>query len=255
MMAPKRKRTSSDDEAGPSRSRCNYYFLIRDLINGRSYSNICAKDSSHCNVCCRPLPHRLVENGICQTCKRKRESRNIQTGLGGAVYVEEMAPSWNDDIDSLNSLINSRDEVRDRLGARLAEFHGVKWYVVLIATMVKYNREGEEIVMATAFQGETETLLLDSDINEQFNSQTDVIMRRLKEFVSNGSGWSVQKINNIVLHVATFTPTSAPSYIPTLKYIVGKHTIINVQNEDNKCFIWSILAALHPQSQNTYRVS
>ena len=150
-MAPKRKRTLSDNEAGPNHSRCDHCFLIRDLVNGRSYCNICAKDSSHCNVCCQPLPHRLVENSICQTCRRKRESRYIQTGLGGAAYVEKMAPSWNDDIDPLNSLINSRDEVRDRLGARLAKFHSVKWYVVLIVAMVKYNREGEEIVMETAF--------------------------------------------------------------------------------------------------------
>ena len=73
--------------------------------------------------------------------------------------------------------------------------------------------------------------------------------------MSHGSGWSVQEINIIVLHVAAFTPTSASSYIPTPKYIVGKHAIISVQNEDNKYFIWSILAALHPQVQHPYCVS
>ena len=28
-------------------------------------------------------------------------------------------------------------------------------------------------------------------------------------------------------------------------WIQNKHTVVNVRNEDNKCFQWSVLAALH----------
>ena len=258
-MTSKRKRTTSNDydnEAGSSLKKCSYCFKEREFfISGRSYCATCAADSSHCNVCCRPLPHRLVENGVCNTCRRKLDNKNIQTGLGGRAFVEDITPSWNDDLDPLNSLMRAKDDVRERLVLRLIKFHGVKWYIVLVVTMMKHNREGEEVVMETAFQGETETLLLESNIDDQFNKQVDVIMRRIKEFVRNGSGWSVLHIDKITLHVASYTPTSASSYIATPKYLIGKRAIVNIQNNDDKCFVWAVLSALHPQAKNTERVT
>jgi hypothetical protein len=38
------------------------------------------------------------------------------------------------------------------------------------------------------------------------------------------------------------------SYIPTPKIIADKHCVINVQNKDDKCFIYGILAAIHYNS-------
>ena len=140
-MISKRKRTNSGDynnEASSNRKKCSYCFIERDfLVSGRSYCATCASYSSHCNVCCRPLPHRLVENDICNTCRRKLENKNIQTGLGGRAFVEDITPSWNDDLDPLNYQMRAKDNVRKQLVLRLIKFHGVKWYIVLVVTMMK----------------------------------------------------------------------------------------------------------------------
>ena len=117
--------------------------------------------------------------------------------------------------------MRAKDNVCEQLVLKLIKFHGVKWYIILVVTMMKKNREGEEVVMETAFQGETETLLLESNIDDQFNKQVDVIMRHIKEFVRNGLGWSVLHIDKITLHVACYTPTSASSYIKTPKFLMA----------------------------------
>ena len=39
------------------------------------------------------------------------------------------------------------------------------------------------------------------------------------------------------------------------EWIVAKNEIVNVQNTDEKCFLWSILAALHPAEKNVARVA
>ena len=39
---------------------------------------------------------------------------------------------------------------------------------------------------------------------------------------------------------------------PTLK---AKRAVVNVRNEDNKCFLWAVLSALHPQEKNAERVA
>lgn len=33
------------------------------------------------------------------------------------------------------------------------------------------------------------------------------------------------------------------------------HSIVNIKNDENKCFLWSVLAHLHPKKKNPNRVS
>jgi hypothetical protein len=45
------------------------------------------------------------------------------------------------------------------------------------------------------------------------------------------------------------------SYIPTPKVLVDKHALVNVFNQDDMCFAWAVLSALHPASHNTESVT
>ena len=47
----------------------------------------------------------------------------------------------------------------------------------------------------------------------------------------------------------------ASSYLPLPKELKAKHVCLNIQNDDKKCFLWSILASLHPVQHNPYKVS
>jgi hypothetical protein len=53
--------------------------------------------------------------------------------------------------------------------------------------------------------------------------------------------------------MAKYTPLKGSSYIPLPKKLKTKKAIITVKNTDNKCFMWSILAALHPAAQHVDR--
>ncbi|CAB4024062.1 Gastrula zinc finger, partial [Paramuricea clavata] len=52
------------------------------------------------------------------------------------------------------------------------------------------------------------------------------------------------------LNMAKYTPLKASSYIPLPKKLKTKKAIVNIKNTDNKCFMWSVLAALHPIEYN-----
>ena len=45
------------------------------------------------------------------------------------------------------------------------------------------------------------------------------------------------------------------SYIPLPDFIMQKKAIINIQNRDNKCFLWSVLRYLHPAERNEFRLT
>jgi hypothetical protein len=54
----------------------------------------------------------------------------------------------------------------------------------------------------------------------------------------------VQKINHVRINSAESNPLVASSYIELPKYLKGKKAVINVKNNDNKCFGYAILSIL-----------
>jgi len=81
-----------------------------------------------------------------------------------------------------------------------------------------------------------------------FNSQVENFRKR-------GSGYVLDRVIGFVLCVNVFRPLHGSSYLPTPNWLANKHCIINVQNQDQKCFVYSILSALYPAKINAQRLS
>ena len=43
---------------------------------------------------------------------------------------------------------------------------------------------------------------------------------------------------NLEIHTAEFNPMNGSSYIPLPDWISNKKAIVNIQNKDEKCFLW-----------------
>ena len=66
----------------------------------------------------------------------------------------------------------------------------------------------------------------------------------------------MEKNKEIFLYLARYKPIrggSSFSYTPA--GLRGKKAILNVKNKDNLCFLWSILAKLHPAEDNAESVT
>ncbi len=55
--------------------------------------------------------------------------------------------------------------------------------------------------------------------------------------------------------VVEYNPVGGSSYIPLPEKLRGKMAIVNVKNEDNECFKWSVTRALNPVDKNSERIS
>ena len=65
----------------------------------------------------------------------------------------------------------------------------------------------------------------------------------------------LRSILNLTISIKKLQPLHAGSYIELPKVIQNKKACVNVQNKDNKCFMWAVLSALHPAKDNAKRVS
>ena len=66
------------------------------------------------------------------------------------------------------------------------------------------------------------------------------------------SGWRFDKIISMTIYFYKTQELNGSSYV---KLPLRSNAILNIQNDDKYCFIWSILAHLFPVINHSYRVS
>ena len=120
-----------------------------------------------------------------------------------------------------------------------------KFYIVMQLTLVKKNREGNHERLTTYFRSSIKTILRSSQINEMFEESSQQINTSFENFIKDGSGWVLESIDYIMLYTAVYEPIRGKSFIPTPTSIMRKKCVVNIQNDDEKCFEYSIIASQH----------
>ena len=121
--------------------------------------------------------------------------------------------------------------------------------------MYDTNAKADVITSTTYFPSDATPVLNKDDSNVQ--AAIDQLLRHLDEYTKEGSGWRLKRVVAFDLGIARYQPFRARSYFPTPKCIPPR-TVITVKNDDNKCFMWTLLSVLyqpknHPDRTVEYR--
>ena len=92
------------------------------------------------------------------------------------------------------------------------------------------------------------------DVDNLIQLSYDVIDGVIEAYEQNGSGWYFKEVVQLEIHTVEYNPTKGSSYIPLPDWISNKKAIVNIQNKDEKCFLWRILRYLHPKERDEERV-
>ena len=82
----------------------------------------------------------------------------------------------------------------------------------------------------------------------------EIILEKIATFQSMGSGWRFYSVIRLELHTVKYKPLKGETYIPLPEELAVKKAIINMENDDNKSFLWCVLRALNPKERNPKRV-
>ena len=107
-------------------------------------------------------------------------------------------------------------------------------------------KSGEVIAKEAAFHSKTEVNLESTDSNILFSKMKETVLESLAKFQRQGSNWRLPSVLSLVLHTVKYVPLGGSSYIPLSKFLAEKKAIINLKNEDDECFKWTITRALDP---------
>jgi hypothetical protein len=78
---------------------------------------------------------------------------------------------------------------------------------------------------------------------------TDSPFQYFDEYIARGSGWTLKRILHMEVYTMQHIPIGCSSYFPLPDALQGSKSIVNIKNQDQKCFLWSVLAAFHPVSR------
>ena len=181
--------------------------------------------------------------------------RGRRTSLGSRAQIETFKPQNTQDL--LREIKEQEMPIRDHLIDRLHNL--LKWYIVVFAEFKRDVPTGDGTITEETRQdyisSPTFTAYNTMDIDQDLPTAFKELFSKFDAQAQQGSGWYLNKLIHSEVHTAQGAPLSASSYIELPKRVKNTMGVINIQNKDNKCFIWSVLAHLHPKPIHAERVT
>lgn len=200
--------------------------------------------------------------GSVKKVKRNIEDAEIETSFDKAAVIykikaDNIIQSNIDVVNYIQDLINAfkfkiENEVQSKTAIKIyfscfIDFH--------LAVDAEYKTNPTPCLSTTPT-----IVFVASNIDEILEEEFQKMCTLIENFEYQGSGWILDKILGVHLHVLEYKPLYGSSYFPLPPKLRNKKAVINVQNEDNKCFIWGILAGiklnenlLHPERIYHYK--
>ena len=121
-------------------------------------------------------------------------------------------------------------------------------YLNCYMTRGEIDPDGFKIIRKFAFHSVGQKIITETtDPHEIYGEMVDEIEEEVQKVEqAEGSGWVFLEVENLTLQTVIWDPIKASSYIDLPKELKNKNAIINMKNEDNKCFLWCVLRALNP---------
>ena len=130
--------------------------------------------------------------------------------------------------------------------------------MILICKMEKIEIEEEKMIIKNLiayFQSQTFINIEETNEYDVINHMIEYILEGIINFEDNGTGWYFKEVISLEIHVVDYKPMKGSSYIPLPNLIMRKKAILNMENKDDKCFLWCLLRYLYPREKHSTRIN
>ena len=110
-------------------------------------------------------------------------------------------------------------------------------------------------ILNTFFNSETVENLEGTDESAVYDRSIQTIEERIQNFNQRGSNWRFQRVLSLDVHFTDFQPLCGSTFLPLPSKISTKKAVINMKNNDDQCFKWSVTRALHPVDIHPERIT
>ena len=169
-------------------------------------------------------------------------------------YTKSFEIGIKNNKDPLAQMQNTRKAIEQRVITLLNEMKGLKYVETLKVTFNKIS-DGEIVEKPAYFNSKPQTIINHTEINEALQMSKQNILNQISQWISEGSGWTVQSVDSHYLNIVKYKPMKGSSYIQLPSELRNSAKgLINMKNEDNECFRWCHIRHLNPQDKDPQRI-
>ena len=181
------------------------------------------------------------------------------TGISRKQYAfKRYAETYNVEVMDSKSLDDSlflaKRSLDDFFRELLEEKRGFKYILSTRITFTKWNNATNAYDFDTIYRNSD----LITVTNKRFNLATayQTLKHRVEFYSNEGSGWIIDKIEDIWINISNYEPLSGSSYIPLAPELDHPMKgLIKIKNKDNNCFKWCRIRFHNPTNSHPEKIN
>ena len=184
----------------------------------------------------------------------KLRTKIVPTAKALSGHVESFKINIINNKDPLLQLQNTRKAINNHIIKILTSKKGLKFIETLKVT---FNKQTKDIItQKTAyFNSKAQEITNNVMVVEALKFSKDQILNIIAQWISDGSGWTVESVDDHFFNIVEYTPLNGSSYIKLPSERNNpKKGLINLKNNDNECFRWCHIRRLNPQDKDPQRI-
>ena len=214
----------------------------------------------------KPVPRKSVNEDEYKPIPKLRTDRPLQIPkikeLNGALkgHVKSYEIELQDNLNRFNLFTKTRPQTESHLEDLLKTMKGFKFIETLEVTFEKDtidSKTGKRVsIYKTAFfNGKAKIVTKVDDLEPELNMSRQEILNTIDKWVSEGSGWVMDRTDNHYINVTLYKSLNGSSYIELPTELRNpKKGLINIKNKDDECFRWCHIRHLNPQEKDPQRI-
>ena len=127
-------------------------------------------------------------------------------------YTKSYEISIKNNKDPLPQMQNTRKAIEHRVITLLNEMKGLNYVETLKVTFSKMS-DGETVIKTAYFNSTVQTIINHKEINEALQMSKQNILNQISQWISEGSGWTIQSVDSHYLNIVKYKPMKGSSYI------------------------------------------
>ena len=201
----------------------------------------------------KPIPTPITKKPSEKPVPEKRTIiSQVEKALKG--FTKSFDVELRDNKDPLLQLQKSRRAVEYLFNNLLVQTKGFKFVETLQVKFVKHSND-KKILKNGYFNSITDLIINETDIKLAIQASQQQILNKIAQWISEGSGWTIQLIENHYINIVNYNPLKGSSYIELPQELRNSAKgLINMKNKDNKCFRWCHIRHLNPQDMDPQRI-
>lgn len=125
-----------------------------------------------------------------------------------------------------------------------------KYNMELVCDYIKIEAEEEIKICTITHHSKMTFITLGDEIEDSLKHHSLEICTKMSEFQERDSGWTLITIKRLNININRATFIRGSGFIPLPKWIQNKKACFNMQNSDDFCFKWCIIASFSSNRPN-----